>query len=85
MGSDSKTTEELHIGTGQERWTKSFDLQTAVSIACTVKTSNEEIITIAGFGESSRKMFKYNVRTGDAVQYNDLPPTQVSSLQKEGF
>ena len=77
LSSDSNTTEKLNIAMGQQKWTKSFDLQSAVARACTVKTFNEEILTIAGVYESSRKMFRYNVKTGDAVQYNNLPPTQV--------
>ena len=44
---------------------------------CAVKISNEEILTIAGNLEPSRKMLKYNVGTGDAVEYNNAPPTQV--------
>ena len=72
-----KTTEKLNIVTRQVLWTKSFDLQATMNDGCTIKTSHKEIFTIAGDGESSRKMFKYNVRTGDAVQYYNLPPTKV--------
>ena len=74
-----KTTEELNIRT-EQGWAKSFDLQSAMHGACTVKLSNEELLTIAGLGEPGRKMFKYNVRTGDAVEYNNAPPTQVKEL-----
>ena len=69
---DWKTTEELNI-TGQQAWNKSFDLQSAVSLSCTVATSKEDIVTIAGYGENNKWMYKYNVRTGDAVQYNTAP------------
>ena len=76
--SPARNTTEKHTGTGQEAWTGSFDLQTVVGYGCAVKVNEEEIMTIAGDGERSRKMFKYNVRTGDAVEYNDLPPTPVT-------
>ena len=77
-----KTTESLNIGTGGQAWTKSFDLQSAMDDGCIVKISIDKIMTIAGAGELSRNMFKYNVRTGDAVQYNNTPPTQVWKLQR---
>ena len=70
-----KTTEALNIGTGA--WAESFDLQSAMEDGCTVKISQLELLTIAGDDESSRRMFKYNVKTGEAVQYNNTPPTQV--------
>ena len=34
----------------------------------------------AGGGESSTKMFKYNILTGEAVQYHHLPPIRVKEL-----
>ena len=72
-----KTAEELNIGMGQKVWTKSFDLQSEMLEGCALKTAPEEIITIAGDGESTRKMFTYNIKTGDAIRYHNLPPTPV--------
>ena len=86
LSSDSKTTEKLNIGAGQKVWTKSFDLQSDASKACTVQTSNEEILLIAGAKKKSDiKIFKYNVKTGDALQYNNLPPSQVWSVLKNCY
>ena len=64
---------------GQQAWHKSFDLQSAVDLGCAVGTSGgeEEIVTVAGFQEVSRRMFKYNVRTGEAVEYSNPFPGEV--------
>ena len=41
----SNTTEALNLGTGA--WAKSFDLQSGMDSACTVKISPVELLTIA--------------------------------------
>ena len=84
LSPDFNTTEELNIRT-EQAWTKSFELQTFISEGCAVVISNEEIVTIAGVHETSRKMLKYNVKTGDAVQYNNPAPTQANLLLRNNY
>ena len=61
-------------------WRKAFDLEHKLDMACAVKISQDEIITIAGYEESQRLVHKYNIATGEVRKFKELALTKVSWL-----
>ena len=65
-----------NITTGQ--WVQKFNMEKNLWDGCAVKISDNEVVTIAGPGESQRYMYLYNVKTGAFTKYGKNAPTQVS-------
>ena len=60
----------------KDKWTTGIQLENSVIYGCAVVSPPDEVITIAGDGESDRVMYRYNMTSGELTRFATVPLTQ---------